>query len=72
MAKPAELLLSIVVTFVRYININININIRLFSFSVVRPDPNVAFHSLEMEFEQVELTHGTKIGNGWEGIGVQP
>ena len=45
---------------------------RLSSFSVVRPDPNVAFHSLEMEFEQVELTHGTKIGNGWEGIGVQP
>ena len=45
---------------------------RLSSFSVVRPDPNVAFHSLEMEFEQVELTHGTKIGNGWEGIGGQP
>ena len=32
--------------------------------------------TFEIEFEvddvEVELTHGNKIGNAWEGIGVQP
>ena len=32
--------------------------------------------TFEIEFEVddivVELTHGNKIGNAWEGIGVQP
>ena len=33
---------------------------------------NVVFLVLENKFENVELMHGTKIGNRREGIGVKP
>ena len=34
--------------------------------------PNVVFFVLDNKFENVNLMHGTKIGNEQEGIGVKP
>ena len=33
------------------------------------PQPNVAFHLLENEFENVELTHGTRLGMDGKALG---